>query len=137
VAAGERCAEAPAGVGNWDEFVRTGGWDVGARPPRALDVDAAGMVMAAGRAAAGQALSHVLNVRAGEQLLVHGAGGVTGGLLVALAARAAPRSSRRQDQPASSGVTALGARHVIALTQAPGRIGRCSHAVLRRAMCPN
>ena len=25
-----------AGVGNWDEFVRTGGWDVGARPPMAL-----------------------------------------------------------------------------------------------------
>ena len=27
-----------AGVGNWDEFVRTGGWDVGARPPMALGV---------------------------------------------------------------------------------------------------
>jgi NADPH:quinone reductase-like Zn-dependent oxidoreductase len=39
-----------AGVGNWDEFVRTGGWDVGARPPMALGVEAAGMVMAAGRA---------------------------------------------------------------------------------------
>ena len=25
-----------AGVANWDEFVRTGGWDVGARPPMAL-----------------------------------------------------------------------------------------------------
>jgi Zn-dependent alcohol dehydrogenase len=22
-----------AGVGNWDEFVRTGGWDVGTTPP--------------------------------------------------------------------------------------------------------
>ena len=31
-----------AGVGNWDEFVRTGGWDVGARPPMALGVEAAG-----------------------------------------------------------------------------------------------
>ena len=39
-----------AGVGNWDEFVRVGGWDVGARPPMALGVEAAGMVMAAGRA---------------------------------------------------------------------------------------
>jgi NADPH:quinone reductase-like Zn-dependent oxidoreductase len=39
-----------AGVGNWDEFVRTGGWDVGARPPMALGVEAAGRVMAAGRA---------------------------------------------------------------------------------------
>jgi hypothetical protein len=25
-----------AGVGNWDEFVRVGGWDVGAAPPMAL-----------------------------------------------------------------------------------------------------
>ena len=39
-----------AGVGNWDEFVRTGGWDVGARPPMALGVEASGMVVAAGRA---------------------------------------------------------------------------------------
>src|ERR1700746_255021 len=40
-----------AGVGNWDEFVRTGSWDVGARPPMALGVEAAGTVVAAGRAA--------------------------------------------------------------------------------------
>src|SRR5947208_12867640 len=40
-----------AGVGNWDEFVRTGGWDVGARPPMALGVEAAGTVVAVGRAA--------------------------------------------------------------------------------------
>ena len=39
-----------AGVGDWDEFVRTGGWDVGARPPMALGVEAAGTVMAAGQA---------------------------------------------------------------------------------------
>lgn len=39
-----------AGVANWDEFVRTGGWDVGARPPMALGVEAAGTVLAAGRA---------------------------------------------------------------------------------------
>jgi len=39
-----------AGVGNWDEFVRTGGWDVGARPPMALGVEAAGTVVAVGRA---------------------------------------------------------------------------------------
>jgi hypothetical protein len=25
-----------AGVGNWDEFVRVGGWDVGAAAPMAL-----------------------------------------------------------------------------------------------------
>src|SRR5690349_23442719 len=39
-----------AGVANWDEFVRTGGWDVGARPPMALGVAAAGTVLAAGQA---------------------------------------------------------------------------------------
>ncbi len=34
------------GVGNWDEFVRTGGWDTGAHPPMALGVEAAGPVAA-------------------------------------------------------------------------------------------
>jgi NADPH:quinone reductase-like Zn-dependent oxidoreductase len=37
-----------AGVGNWDEFVRTGGWDVGRSPPMALGVEAAGVVAAVG-----------------------------------------------------------------------------------------
>ena len=32
------------GVGNWDEFARTGGWDLGIRPPMALGVEAAGLV---------------------------------------------------------------------------------------------
>ena len=156
-----------AGVGNWDEFVRTGGWEVGGRPPMALGVEAAGTVLAVGQAVsywapgdavmthpvplrdqgtwaprlivpagllarkprnaswaaaaafpvpaltAGQVLGDTLGVRAGEQLLVHGAGGVTGGLLVALAvlrgaqviATAGPLSQPR--------VTALGARHVV------------------------
>jgi NADPH:quinone reductase-like Zn-dependent oxidoreductase len=31
-----------AGVANWDEFVRAGGWDVGGRPPVALGAEAAG-----------------------------------------------------------------------------------------------
>src|ERR1700732_1668068 len=39
-----------AGGGNGVSFVRTGAGDVGARPPMALGVEAAGMVMAAGRA---------------------------------------------------------------------------------------
>ena len=39
------------GVGNWDEFVRTGGWDTGIRPPMAMGVEAAGVVAAAGNAA--------------------------------------------------------------------------------------
>jgi NADPH:quinone reductase-like Zn-dependent oxidoreductase len=60
-----------------------------------------------------QVLGDALNVRAGEQPLVHGAGGVTGSLLVALGslrgaqviATAGPASQQR--------VSALGARQVI------------------------
>src|SRR5439155_19971907 len=37
-----------AGVGNWDEIVRVGDWDVGHRPPLALGVEAAGIVDAVG-----------------------------------------------------------------------------------------
>lgn len=128
-----------AGVGNWDEFVRVGGWDVGQRPPLALGVEAAGVVEAVGGAVTSlmpgdevlthplplrqqgtwaerlvapaavvarkpasveweaaaafpvpaltvdQALTEATQLRAGEWLLVHGAGGVTGGLAVQLA----------------------------------------------------
>src|SRR6188472_2081187 len=37
-----------AGVGNWDEFVRTGGWEVGRAPPMALGVEAAGIITTVG-----------------------------------------------------------------------------------------
>jgi len=120
------------GVGNWDEFARTGDWDLGIRPPIALGVEAAGLVAAVGDqiadikagarvsahsaplrvqgawaeqhvAAAGQVavlspgvpfdaaaalpvpaltadqvIGDALAVRAGQTVLVHGAGGVTG-----------------------------------------------------------
>jgi NADPH:quinone reductase-like Zn-dependent oxidoreductase len=156
-----------AGVGNWDKFVRTGGWDVGARPPMALGVEAAGTVMAAGQAVsdwapgdavmthpvplrdqgtwaprliapadllarkpdgasweaaaafpvpaltAEQVLSDMLNVCAGEQLLVNGAGGITGGLLVALAALRGTQVIATAGPSSQQRVTALGARHVI------------------------
>src|SRR5262244_2427392 len=36
------------GVGNWEEFVRTGEWDVGRVPPMALGVEAAGVITAVG-----------------------------------------------------------------------------------------
>ena len=39
-----------AGVGNWDEIARTGGWDLGRQPPMALGVEAAGVVARAGPA---------------------------------------------------------------------------------------
>jgi NADPH:quinone reductase-like Zn-dependent oxidoreductase len=128
-----------AGVANWDEFVRSGQWDVGRRPPMALGVEAAGVIESIGervstlapgdevlthpvplrdqgawaerlvaRAAAvaskpsgvpweeaaafpvpaltaDQALARVGPDPDGEWVLVHGAGGVTGGLIVQLA----------------------------------------------------
>lgn len=37
-----------AGVGNWDDLVRTGQWNVGATPPMALGVEAAGVIEAVG-----------------------------------------------------------------------------------------
>jgi NADPH:quinone reductase-like Zn-dependent oxidoreductase len=156
-----------AGVANWDEFVRTGGWDVGASPPMALGVEAAGTVMAAGKAVsgwapggaamvhpvplrdqgtwaprliapagwlarkpdgvtweaaaafpvpaltAGQVLGDALNVRAGEQLLIHGAGGVTGGLLVALAVLLGAEVIATAGPAGQQRISALGARRVI------------------------
>lgn len=155
-----------AGVGNWDEFVRTGGWDVGARPPMALGVEAAGVVLAVGRAvtdwAPGDAvMTHpvplrdqgtwaprlitpadllarkphrttweaaaafpvpaltaeqvldALNIQAGEQFLVNGAGGVTGGLLVALGALRGAEVIATAGPSSRQRVRALGARHVI------------------------
>lgn len=146
-----------AGVGNWDEIVRVGGWDVGARPPMALGVEAAGVVSAAGADVTGigvgdevlchpvplrdqgawaplliapfgsiafkppemswdvagvfavpaltaeQVVSEALALHSGETLLVHGAGGATGGLIVQLAvdrgadvvATCSPRSASR------------------------------------------
>jgi NADPH:quinone reductase-like Zn-dependent oxidoreductase len=155
-----------AGVANWDEFVRTGGWDVGARPPMALGVAAVGTVLAAGQAAGGWApgdavMTHpvplrdqgtwaprliapagllarkppgasweaaaafpvpaltagqvlgALNIGAGEQLLIHGAGGVTGGLLVALAALRGAEVIATAGPASQQRVAALGARHII------------------------
>ncbi len=37
-----------AGVGNWEEYVRTGDWDIGGTPPMALGVEAAGVVRSIG-----------------------------------------------------------------------------------------
>jgi NADPH:quinone reductase-like Zn-dependent oxidoreductase len=156
-----------AGVGNWDEYVRTGGWDVGARPPMALGVEAAGTVAAAGRAVsdwapgdavmthpvplrdqgtwasrliapagllarkppgasweaaaafpvpaltAEQVLGDALSVRAGEQVLVNGASGITGGLLVVLAALRGAQVIATAGPAHRQRVTELGAGHVI------------------------
>jgi NADPH:quinone reductase-like Zn-dependent oxidoreductase len=156
-----------AGVGNWDEIVRTGGWHVGTSPPLALGVEAAGVIKAVGAEprefnvgdevlchpvplrdhgswapyliapvgslahkpaevswetagifpvpalTAEQVVGEALTLIDGDTVLVHGAGGITGGLVVQLAAlggceviaTAGPRSVDR--------VRAYGAREVI------------------------
>ena len=52
-----------AGVGNWDEIVRVGDWEVGPRPPLALGVEAAGVVVAAG--------DDVSSLAPGDEVLTH------------------------------------------------------------------
>src|SRR4051812_3189122 len=71
-----------AGVGNWEEFVRTGQWDVGRAPPMALGVEAAGVIRATGDSVEGwdpgdEVLSHPLPLRdqgAWAPLLIASAG---------------------------------------------------------------
>jgi NADPH:quinone reductase-like Zn-dependent oxidoreductase len=57
-----------AGVGNWEELVRTGEWDIGRAPPMALGVEAAGTITAIGDsvkdwAPGDEVLSHPLPLR--------------------------------------------------------------------------
>src|SRR4051812_6783620 len=57
-----------SGVGNWEEFVRTGEWDVGRTPPMALGVEAAGTITAIGDSVedwepGDEVLSHPLPLR--------------------------------------------------------------------------
>ncbi len=70
-----------AGVGNWDEFARVGDWDIGRRPPMALGVEAAGVVIAVGArinrwAPGDQVMTHAVPVREqgswSEQLVADG-----------------------------------------------------------------
>ena len=156
-----------AGVGNWDEFARTGGWDVGSRPPMALGVEAAGVVTAVGRTVtdwapgdevmthplplrdqgtwapkliapaavlarkpagisweiaavfpvpaltAAQVLDEALGVGPGDRLLVNGAGGVTGRLLVSLGSLRGAEVIATAGPRSHASVTGLGARYVI------------------------
>jgi NADPH:quinone reductase-like Zn-dependent oxidoreductase len=156
-----------AGVGNWDDIVRVGGWDVGLRPPMALGVEGSGVVVAVGdevrslargddvlthplplrhqgawaewlvapaalvarkpaavswEAAAAfpvpaltadQALAAATPVPAGEWVLVHGAGGVTGGLVVQLAIARGATVVATAGPSSASRVRAYGARVVL------------------------
>jgi NADPH:quinone reductase-like Zn-dependent oxidoreductase len=156
-----------AGVGNWDELVRIGSWQVGGPAPLALGTEAAGTVTAVGsgvthlregdevithplplrrhgtwaervlapaaavalrpRAAsweaggafpipaltAAQALDEALGVESGDWLLVNGAGGVTGGLLVQLAAARGARVIATASANKAERVRGYGASEVL------------------------
>jgi NADPH:quinone reductase-like Zn-dependent oxidoreductase len=155
------------GVGNWDEFARTGNWDLGTSPPMALGVEAAGLVAAVGDEVAGittgdrvtvhsaplreqgtwaeqhiaaaehvavlppgapfeaaaalpvpaltadQVIGDALQVRAGQTVLVHGAGGVTGGLLVQLAVHRGATVIATAGADSAGRVAAMGASAVV------------------------
>ncbi len=155
-----------AGVAGWDEIVRIDQWDVGAKPPMALGVSAAGVVAAVGAHASGWAtgdevLTHPLPLREqgtwapyliataalvahkpsgvgwevagafpvpaltaeqvivdtlavvdGERLLVHGAAGVTGRLVVGRGAVAGAEVIATASRPQHDKLRALGASHV-------------------------
>jgi NADPH:quinone reductase-like Zn-dependent oxidoreductase len=136
-----------AGVAIWDEFVRTGDWDVGQDPPLALGVEAAGVVVEVGPgvewpatgtevtthplplpyqgcwAQAGafpvpaltahQVVSEVLDVQPDETVLVNGAAGVTGGMIVELAARSGATVIATASEGSAARVMALGAGVVL------------------------
>lgn len=156
-----------AGVANWDNIVRTGGWDVGTAPPMVLGTEAAGNVLAVGSSVhsarvgdavithplplrdqgtwaervivaestiarkpawmtwpeagalpvpaltAYQTLVQTLHVQRGEWVLVHGAGGVTGSLLVTVAAELGARVSATASPAAHQRVLDAGAMHVV------------------------
>src|SRR3954447_6976063 len=156
-----------AGVGNWDDIVRNGGWDVGRLPPMALGVEAAGMVVAVGDevsdlAEGDEVMTHPLPLRgegtwathliapahltahkppsvsweqaavfpvpalttkqmvddalriaAGDRVLVNGAGGVTGGLLVALSSQRGATVFATAGPSDVERLHRLGAAHVI------------------------
>src|SRR5246127_1202286 len=54
---------ATAGIGNWDELVRIGSWQIGGPAPMALGTEAAGTVAAVG--------SGVTGVSEGDEVITH------------------------------------------------------------------
>ena len=156
-----------AGVGNWEELVRTGEWDVGRAPPMALGVEAAGIITAVGdsvedwergdevlthplplrdqgtwapsliasatvlarkpaslswEAAAAlpvpaltatQVIDRALAVRPDDVVLVHGGSGVTGTLLIGLAAARGAEVIATAGPASHERLRRLGAAHVL------------------------
>src|SRR5437667_3284850 len=80
---------AAAGMGNWDELVRIGSWQIGGPAPMALGTEAAGTVAAVG--------SRVAEVREGDEVMTHPLPlrrhGTWAGKVLAPAATVAPRPS--------------------------------------------
>ncbi len=156
-----------AGIGNWDELVRIGSWQIGGPPPMALGTEAAGTVAAAGSGVtevregdevmthplplrrhgtwagrvlapaatvaprplaaswetsgafpipaliAAQALDEALGIESGGWIVVNGAGGVTGGLLVQLAAARGARVIATASPKRAERIRGYGASEVI------------------------
>ena len=98
---------AAAGIGNWDDLVRIGSWQVGGPGPMALGTEAAGTVAAVG--------SGVTEVREGDEVMTHPLPlrrhGTWAGKLLAPAATLAPR-------PPTASWEACGAFPIPALTAA-------------------
>src|SRR5919197_338030 len=98
-----------AGIGNWDELVRIGSWQIGGPAPMALGTEAAGTVAAAG--------SGVAELREGDEVLTHPLplrrNGTWAGRVLAPAATVAAR-------PPTASWEAGGAFPIPALTAARG-----------------
>ena len=158
---------AAAGIGNWDDLVRIGGWQIGGPPPMALGTSAAGTVAAVGSGVAevregddvmthplplrrhgtwaekllapaatvaprppeapweaggafpipaltaAQTLDEALGVESGDWVVVNGAGGVTGGLLVQLAAARGARVIATASARKAERIRGYGAEEVL------------------------
>jgi NADPH:quinone reductase-like Zn-dependent oxidoreductase len=156
-----------AGIGNWDELVRIGSWQIGGPAPMALGTEAAGTVAAVGSGVAelregdevmthplplrrhgtwaarvlapaaavalrpptvsweacgafpipaltaAQALDEALGIARGDWIVVNGAGGVTGGLLVQLAAARGARVIATASVKKSERIRDYGASEVL------------------------
>src|ERR1700750_742332 len=152
-----------AGIGNWDELVRIGGWQIGGPAPMALGTEAAGSVAAVGSGVTGvsegdevithplplrrhgtwaervlapaaavarrprtasweaggafpipaltaaQALDETLGIERGGWVVINGAGGVTGGLLVQLAVARGARVIATSSAKKAEGIRGYGA----------------------------
>ena len=158
---------AAAGVGNWDDLVRIGSWEIGGPAPMALGTEVAGTVAAVGSRVtdvregdeviahplplqrhgtwaenvlapaatvaprppeasweagaafpipaltASQVLDEALGIESGDWVVVNGAGGVTGGLLVQLAAARGARVIATASAKKAERIRGYGASEVL------------------------